>query len=469
MKLLYLGSGFVGACSAAVMADSGHDILVYDVDENKIKMLGSGDRDLIQNCLFEDGLGGLLVQNKDQIKFSSDYNDVVKNLDTLDAVFMCLPTPEKVDSKGESDLSYYYLAAEDLAKNLAQRNNGEQTKYVVIINKSTVPIEMIDETEKIMKKHGVENFGLASNPEFLVEGKAIYGSLKPDRIVIGAWTEEDFKIVRNIYQRFYSSPTVQYIEVNPKEAAAGKLLANYYLFSKLAICYDVIGRTCETFDSLQFENLRKIISSDPRLGSWGLFDSFFAGGSCFIKDTASLAFQLEQKGVDVSYTKEVLRVNNHQCDNFYKRASKEADFDFKNKAVAVLGVAFKRDTNDVRNSGSIEIVNKLIADGVKEIKIYDPAAIPMFKKVFDSTKDARYNVINYFDAEKDALVGTDVCMILTDWPKFREAGDVIKSVCPAPYLIMDGRRMLAAQFDELQNLGYDIIAVGSPFLKGNIK
>jgi len=466
MKILYLGAGFVGACSAAVMADSGHDILVYDVDETKIKMLGSDDRNLIQSCLFEDGLGDLLIQNKDLIKFSADYNDVINYLDDLDVVFMCLPTPEKNVNTGESDLSYYYTAAEDLAKNLSNRNSGKQDKYVVIINKSTVPIDMVDETEKIMKKYEVNNYGLASNPEFLVEGKAIYGSLKPDRIVIGAWTEKDFKIIRNIYQRFYSSPTVQYIEVNPKEAAAGKLLANYYLFSKLAVCYDVIGRTCETFDKLKFENLRKIISTDPRLGSWGLFDSFFAGGSCFIKDSASLSYQLEQKGADASHVKEVLRVNNYQRDNFYQRAESEAGFNFEGKTVTILGAAFKRDTNDVRNSGTIEIVKKLISDGVKEIKIYDPAAMPMFKTYFDISKDPSFSSISYHDSEKEALSKTQACMILTDWPKFREAGDLIKKMCPSPYLIMDGRRMLSAQFDELQNLGYDIISVGSPFLKG---
>lgn len=466
MKLLYIGAGFVGTCSAAVMADSGHDILVYDIDRTKSEMLGSGDRDLIQSCLFEDGLGDLLVQNKDLIEFSSNYSDVVNCLDDLDAVFMCLPTPEKTGSKGESDLSYYYLAVEDLAKSLAKRNGGAQDKYVVIINKSTVPIEMIDETGIIMKKYGVKNFGLAANPEFLVEGKAIYGSLKPDRIVVGAWNNCDFKIIRNIYQRFYSSPTVQYIEVNPKEAAAGKLLANFYLFSKLAICYDVIGRTCETFGNLSFENLRKIIGSDQRIGSWGLFDSFFAGGSCFSKDTASLAYQLEQKGADASYAKEVLRVNRYQCDNFYDRAKNEAKFLFKDKAIAVLGVAFKRDTGDVRNSGAIEIINKLIDDGVKEIKIYDPAALTMFRDIYNTNKDSRYKVIKYCDSEKESLANTDACMILTDWPKFREIGDLLKQICPAPYLIMDGRRMLSAQFVELQSLGYDIIAVGSPFIKG---
>lgn len=466
MKILYIGAGFVGACSAAVMADSGHDVLVYDIDKTKIKMLGSGDRDLIQSCLYEDGLGDLLVQNKNKIVFSSDYDDVTKYLDIVDVIFMCLPTPEKVGSQGESDLSYYYSAAEELARKLFERNSSVQTKYTVIINKSTVPIEMIDETDNIMKKNGVKNVGLVSNPEFLVEGKAVYGSLKPDRIVVGAWSENDFAIVRNVYQRFYSSPTVKYIEVNPKEAAAGKLLANFYLFSKLAICYDVIGRTCEAFENLHFENLRKIIGSDPRLGSWGLFDSFFAGGSCFSKDTASLTYQLEKKGINASYAKEVLRVNRYQCENFYSRANTEAKIDFKDKVVAILGVAFKRDTGDIRNSGAIDIVGKLLESGVKEIRVYDPAAVAMFKNFYNPVTNSRYGLINYFNSEEEALVGTHVCMILTDWPKFREVGDSIKQVCKTPYLIMDGRRMLSGQFDELQDLGYDIVAVGSPYIKG---
>lgn len=465
MNLLYVGSGFVGACSAAVMADSGHNVLVYDIDKNKIEMLGSGDREQIESCLFEEGLSDLLIRNKQNINFTTDYSKLEEFIETCDSVFMCLPTPEIGDT-GESDLSYYFNAAENLSKTLIKRNSGRQNNYVVIINKSTVPIEMVNKTQEIMDKAGVKNYGVVSNPEFLVEGKAIQGSLKPDRIVVGAWNQKDFDVMREVYGRFVNSPTTDYIEVNPKEAAAGKLLANYYLFCKLAICYDVIGRTSEKFPDLKFENLRKIISGDPRLGSWGMFDSFFAGGSCFIKDAASLAHQLEKQGADASFVKEVSRVNNDQRDNFYERAKKEAGFDFKNKVISVLGVAFKRDTNDVRNSGAIEIVKKIIDDGVAEIKIYDPAAMPMFQSVFNTSKDARYNVIKYFNSEKESLVGTDACMVLTDWPKFRTVADLIKQECPAPYLIMDGRRMLAAQFDELQNLGYDIIAVGSPFLKG---
>lgn len=465
MKILYIGAGFVGACSAAVMADSGHEVLVYDIDANKIKMLGSGNREQIEACLFEEGLSDLLIRNKQNINFTIEYSLVEEFLEACDAVFMCLPTPE-IGNTGESNLSYYFDAAKTLSKSLAQRNGANQNNYVVIINKSTVPIEMVNKTQEIMDEAGVLNYGVVSNPEFLVEGKAIQGSLKPDRIVVGAWQAKDFEMMRAVYGRFVNSPTTDYIEVNPKEAAAGKLLANYYLFCKLAICYDVIGRTCEKFDDLKFESLRKIIGGDPRIGSWGMFDSFFAGGSCFIKDAASLAHQLEKNGADISFIKEVSRVNNHQRDNFYNRAKDETDFDFKNKSVAVLGVAFKRDTNDIRNSGSIEIVKKLIEDGAKEIKIYDPAAMVMFKNLFDVSKDEKYAVIKYFETEKDALVNSDVCMVLTDWPKFRTLADQIKDVCPAPYLIMDGRRMLAGQFDELQNLGYDIIAVGSPFIKG---
>ena len=261
MNILYIGSGFVGSCSAAVSADSGHNTLVYDIDERKIKLLSSGDRDIIQSCIYEEGLGDLLIRNKERIEFTTDYKKVENFLDNCDVVFMCLPTPE-IGETGESDLKYYSMAAENLAKSLAKRNSpspeavaGKQ-KYIVIVNKSTVPIDMINQTEEFFKKFGVKNFGVVSNPEFLVEGKAIRDSLHPDRVVVGAWTEKDFTIMRAVYQRFYDSSTVKYIETNPKEAAAGKLLANFYLFNKLAVCFDVIGRTCETFSDIKFESVK---------------------------------------------------------------------------------------------------------------------------------------------------------------------------------------------------------------------
>ncbi len=464
MKILYIGSGYVGTCSAAVMADSGHDVLIYDIDERKIKMLASNDVVQIEACLLEDGLCKMLINNKERIQFTYDYQDVARALNDVDTVFMCLPTPEKQGSEGGSDLSYYFAAANKLAENLIKRNDGEQSKYVVIVNKSTVPINMINMTAKIMNEYGVKNFGVVSNPEFLVEGKAIEGSIRPDRVVIGAEKEEDFKIMRQIYARFVST-NIKYIETNPYEAAAGKLLANFVLFNRLVTTFDVVGRLCEFFPNTKFENIRQIVSADPRIGAWGLYDSVYAGGSCFIKDAASLAHQMEEAGANTHQIRLSLEANNFQRDHFYSRAAKEAGFVWEGKTVAVLGVAFKQNTNDVRNSSAIDIVRHLINSNVSKIKVYDPVALPMFKGLFNPKDDSRYEKIEYFDSEEGALTDSNACLILTDWAEFRLLGEKIPSVCPSPYLIMDGRRLIQDRYSELQSKGYDIIAVGSPFLK----
>ncbi|MBI2037794.1 MAG: UDP-glucose/GDP-mannose dehydrogenase family protein [Candidatus Magasanikbacteria bacterium] len=467
MKLIYIGAGFVGACSGGVMAEAGHDVLLYDVDQKKIEMLGSANAQTVESCLFEPSLGDLLVKNKNRIEFTHDYAKVIGALDEADAIFMCLPTPEKMGAEGSSDLSYYYQAAQTLAENLAKRNGGGQTKYVVIVNKSTVPIRMMNETETIMKSHGVINFGVVSNPEFLVEGKAVEGSARPDRVVIGAEKEDDFKVMRMVYARFYNSTGVKYIEVNPYEAAASKLLANYLLFSRLANTFSVVGRVCEIFDNIKFENVRKILMSDERIGGWGFYDSVYAGGSCFIKDAASLAHQIEEVGGTAHQVRLTLEENRFQRDHFYSRAQKEAGFSWAGKTVAVLGVAFKQNTNDVRNSPAFDIVNHLIDDGVAQIKIYDPVAAPMFK-AFLPPADSRYERISYHESEEDALESSQACLILTDWPQFRLVGEKVAKICPAPYLIMDGRRMVQDQFVDLAKKGYSIIAVGSPFFKGSI-
>ena len=458
MNILYIGSGFVGTCSAAVAADSGHQALVYDVDQKKIDLLSSGDRDTIESCLFEEGLGDLLIRHKDRITFTTDYAKAQAFLDTCDAVFMCLPTPE-IGETGESNLEFYFQAAESLAQALIKRNAGTQEKYVVIINKSTVPIEMIDQTQAVMDKHGVKNCGVVSNPEFLVEGKAITGSLKPDRVVVGAWSEKDFAVMRRVYQRFYDSPTVEYIEVNPKEAAAGKLLANFYLFNKLAVCFDVIGRTCETFQDLKFENLRRIMTSDKRIGSWGFYDSLYAGGSCFIKDARSLAHQLQTAGHEAVLVSETYLANKRQLELFIGRAKEEARINWNGKTVAVIGLAFKRDTNDIRNSPSIDIVRFLHEQAAGKVHLYDPAAMGYFKQLFPASPQ-----VIYFNHEFEAMKNADIIIIATDWPQFRGLADVMMTEINPKALIMDGRRMLQHRYDDLRAAGFSIIAVGSPYI-----
>lgn len=461
MNILYIGAGFVGACSAAVSAANGHTVLVYDIDQRKIDKLGSGDRDTIESCLFEDGLGDLLVRNQKRISFTTDYGQVEKFLSACDAAFMCLPTPE-VGETGESDLSYYFKAAENLAQTMIKRNNGQQEKYIVIVNKSTVPIDMVDRTQEIMDERGVKNYGVVSNPEFLVEGKAMQGSLEPDRIVIGAWKEKDFVIMREIYQRFYDVTTVKYIEVNPKEAAAGKLLANFYLFSKLQLCFDVIGRTCETFKDLRFEKMRHILTSDTRISNWGFYDSLYAGGSCFIKDARSLSHQLQTAGQSAALVNEVYLANKRQLELFIGRAEKEAGLDWQNKTVALIGLAFKRDTNDIRNSPSLDIVKFLLEKSVKRIQTFDPAAMANFKLVFPDSDQ-----VVYFEHDYEAIKGVDVIIVSTDWPQFRGLADPILAEPGAKALIMDGRRILQHRYQDLQAAGHDIIAVGSPFLSAS--
>lgn len=458
MKVLYIGAGFVGACSAAVSASSGHGVLVYDIDKDKIKKIGSDERDTIESCLFEEGLGDLLVRNKERIQFTTDYNKVEGYLNEVDAIFMCLPTPE-IGETGESDLSFYFSAAEKLAKSLVKRNNGKQEKYVVIVNKSTVPIEMVDRTTEIMDSVGVKNFGIVSNPEFLVEGKAIQGSMKPDRVVIGAWNEKDFSVMRQVYQRFYDATNVEYIEVNPKEAAAGKLLANFYLFNKLAVCFDVIGRTCETFGDLKFENIRKILTSDKRIGDWGFYNSLYAGGSCFIKDSRSLSHQLQTAGQNAVLVSETYLANRRQLELFLSRAEKEAGFDWSGKTVGLVGLAFKRDTNDTRNAAAVEITNFLLEQQVVKIKAYDPAAIENFKNIFKDN-----NKIEYVSHEFEVVKDVDVVIISADWPQFRGLADSMVVELETRPLIMDGRRMLQHRYNDLNNAGFSIIAVGSAFL-----
>jgi len=457
MNILYVGSGFVGACSAAVSAHSGHTTMAYDVDKEKIKKLGSGDRDSIESCLYEDGLADLLVRGAEYITFTSDYADVEKFLEDCDAIFMCLPTPE-IGETGESNLTYYFNAAEKLAETLAARNGGRQEKYVVIVNKSTVPITMMEKTEEIMNKHSVKNFGVVSNPEFLVEGKAVQGSLAPDRVVVGASSEKDFEVMRSIYRRFYDSTNVKYIEVNPREAAAGKLLANYYLFNRLAVCFDVIGRVCETFDGVGFEKVRDVMITDKRIGSWGFYDSLYAGGSCFIKDARSLSHQLQIAGRDASLVNETYLANKRQLENFIGRAEKEAKFDWAQKNVAILGLAFKQDTNDIRNSPSIDILNYLFEKQVANVRLYDPRAMEEFKKIFPEQKN-----VHYVANEEEAINGADVVIIATDWQQFKNCGDVILAEKTKP-LVMDGRRLLRHRYDDFNTAGLTVIAVGSTII-----
>lgn len=462
MKILYIGGGYVGTCSAAVSADSGHEVLVYDTDSIKIQKFSTKDSDEIESVLFEKGLGELVSRNSSRITFTDDLEKVGAFLDEAEAVFMCLPTPEK-DSTGETDLTYYENAADTLAKLMIKRKDSSQENYILVVNKSTVPIDMIGRTREILEDNGVKNYGIGSNPEFLVEGKAIEGSARPERIVVGAESEKDYAIFDDIYKRFSSSPSVQYIRVNPYEAAAGKLLANFLLFNRLASCFDVVGRVCENFNDLRFENIRRVLITDKRIGEWGFYDSMYAGGSCFIKDARSLSNQLKKKGVETDLVDDTLKANKRQLTDFLQRPAAELGFSFEGKTIGILGLSFKRDTNDIRNAASLGATEFLLAENVKNIIAYDPIAADNYKKYFRNQEG--FAKIKIVKEDIDALKESQAIIIACDWPEFRELNDKIIANLPKGALIMDGRRMLEHSYKELREAGYDIVAVGSPVLK----
>ncbi|OGH92498.1 MAG: hypothetical protein A2534_04160 [Candidatus Magasanikbacteria bacterium RIFOXYD2_FULL_39_9] len=463
MQTLYIGAGYVGSCSAAVMAKFGHNAVVYDVNKERIGVFNTFNRDLIEASFFEQDLSSLIIQNKQRMVFLDDYSQFSNYFDSADVIFICVPTPLKDDDVGDYDLSYFEAALSELSAALTKRNGGAQEKYVVVAVKSTVPIETQERVARDFEKAGVKNFGVVSNPEFLVEGQAIKDSFSPDRVVVGASQEKDFSVMRELYQRFYNAPGVGYIEVNPREAAAGKLLSNYVLLSRLVTTFNVIGRTSEVIPGIQFEKLRKIITTDKRIGSYGFYNNIYAGGSCLTKDSSALAHQIESASGNTDQIRNILGGNLFHFDNFVERISKDAKFSIKGKTLAVFGLSFKRDTNDIRNSGAADMVARLIEGGAAQLRVYDPVANEMFKRHFG---DKYGDKVYYCESEQEALQGSAGCLILTDWPQFSTLDQLILKVCPAPYLVVDGRRMISQSYNKLQDAGYDVVAVGSPFLKG---
>ncbi len=208
MKIIVVGTGFVGLPHAAVLSEYGHEVYAYDIDEDRIKAYQSAKREEIESYVNEPGLSASIAENIDRyLFFTTDISDVV---DGADVIFLCLNTPPKRD--GASDLSYYLSAAHHLAELLVKR---EQKNRVVLVNKSTVPVGTARLLENTMKEYGVENFGVASNPEFLAQGNAIGGSRRPDRVVLGADTKEDFEILRRVYSQFVNHVRIRYLETTP--------------------------------------------------------------------------------------------------------------------------------------------------------------------------------------------------------------------------------------------------------------
>ena len=281
MKIVTIGTGYVGIVHAAVCSEYGHDVYAFDIDKEKIEAFSSGRSELIEKYVNEPGLVNIVRETLGKsLHFSDDLEAIIEG---TDAIFMCLPTPSNID--GSTNLTFYDAAAESIAEVLAKRKDKRR---LVLVNKSTVPIGTARHLEDIMKAHGVENFGVASNPEFLAEGTAVADARRPDRVVVGCDGEEDFTILRRVYSQFVHHVRIKFIQTTPETAEAIKYVANTMLLTYISFWNGVGAKIGENMANVNIDDLRLGVTSDDRISTWGSFVSNGAGGSCFGKDIASL-------------------------------------------------------------------------------------------------------------------------------------------------------------------------------------
>jgi UDPglucose 6-dehydrogenase len=456
MKIIVVGTGFVGLTHAAVCSEYGHEVYAYDIDERRLAAYRSAEREQIEQYVNEPGLTAIIAENIDRYLFFT--SDLASILEGTDAFFLCLPTPPNPD--GSSNLSYYFKAVRYLCGLLAERKD---TRRAVLINKSTVPIGTARQLEAVLREYHVPNVGVASNPEFLPEGDAVEKSRRPDRVVVGADTEEDFGILRRIYSQFVNHVRIRYIETTPETAEAIKYAANTLLLTYISFWNGVGARLGETMPNIRMEDLKRGVTADTRISTWGSYVSNGAGGSCFGKDIQSLIYQLKTAGQSTDMLQSVYGINEYQKTYLVERAAREAGVSFNHKTIALLGLAFKQRTNDMRDASSLKVVEALLGRGVRHIRAYDPLAISEAQRVFNPEKNHLFEKISYHESVKEALNGSDMLFISTDWEEFRGLSRTIEQTVQPPYLVLDGRRMIP-DYNELVERGYGYLAVGSPYI-----
>ncbi len=458
MKIIVAGTGFVGLTHAATTSEYGHEVYAYDIDKERIAAYQSADPKRIEHYVNEPGLASVIQDNIGRyLFFTSDIESIIEG---TDAIFLCLPTPP--NPNGSSDLSFYFNALGYIADMLAKR---QDQRRIVLINKSTVPIGTGRKLEAILREHNVPNAGIASNPEFLPEGDAVEKSRKPDRVVVGADTEEDFRIMRRIYSQFVNHVRINYIETTPETAESIKYVANTLLLTYISFWNGVGARLGETFSNVRMEDLKRGVTSDARISKWGSYVSNGAGGSCFGKDIQSLIYQLKSAGQPADLLQSVYDINEYQKTYLIDRAVAEGGINFNQKTVALLGLSFKQRTNDMRDSSSLKVAEALLGRGVKSIRAYDPLAMHEARRYFNPENNHLFEKISYHESPKEAVTGSDMLFISTDWEEFRGLSRTIEATVKPPYLVLDGRRMIP-DYGELIEAGYSYLAVGSRYLAG---
>jgi len=432
MKIGVIGTGYVGLVTAVCLADLGHDVVGTDVVADKIDKASRGI-----SHIYEPGLEELLKANlkKGNLNFTPDLDKAIQSSDVL---FVSVNTPQKED--GSADMTFVEGVSRKIADNL--------NDYKVVVEKSTVPVKTsmwIKKTITSCKKKDVD-FDVASNPEFLREGSAVSDFLNPDRIIIGVETEKARDILVKIYEKFKDRILVTNIDT----AELIKHASNSYLALKISYI-NLIADLCEKTDA-DVNQVAKGMGFDPRIGSQFLRAGLGYGGSCFPKDIRALAKIGEDLGVNMNLLREADRVNLDRIDSFVEK-TKKALWILKDKKIAVLGLAFKPETDDIREALSTKIIKKLLDEG-SFLRLYDPRAMENMREIFPEEPPQ----ISYVKSPYEAVKEANALLIITEWDEFKELDlKKIKEVMDNP-IIIDGRNVYDPS--EVRELGFEYYSIG---------
>lgn len=432
MNLAIIGTGYVGLVSGTCFAETGNNVVCVDINEKKVEQMRNG-----KVPIYEPGLEALFERNTQQgrLHFSTDLKSAVQK---ADIVFLALPTPPGED--GSADLSYVMGVAKQLGDIIQ--------KYTVIVDKSTVPVGTAEKVHAILAEKLDESlFDIVSNPEFLREGVAIEDFMKPDRVVIGTNSERAQKLMYNLYHPFVRQGN-PIIFMDERSAEMTKYAANSYLATRISFMNE-IANLCERVGA-NVDNVRKGIGSDTRIGKRFLFSGVGYGGSCFPKDVKALVRTAGEYDYDFKILQSVMDVNRRQKLRLNEKINQHYDNNVANKTFAVWGLAFKPNTDDIREAPALELIDQLLANGAK-VQAYDPEAMENVKEIYGDK-------ITFTNSKYEALHGADALVIVTEWnvfraPDFEEIKQHIKD-----NVIFDGRNLFS--LEQVEEVGIQYYSIG---------
>jgi len=431
MKLCMIGTGYVGLVSGVCFSDLGNDVVCVDKDINKINSLKRG-----KIPIYEPGLSELAIKNykNKRLTFSSDLKTSVRN---SDIIFICVGTPTKKNGSS-ADLSQVFSVAKELSSLI--------NKFKIIITKSTVPVTTGDEIEKIIaKKNNKKKFSVVSNPEFLREGEAIRDFIFPDRIVIGTNDKKSNKILKNLYSPLISKGA-QYVSTSRRAAELIKYASNAFLATKITFINEV-ANLCEK-TGINIEDISIGMGLDKRIGSRFLRAGPAYGGSCFPKDTKAIISTADKFKINLSVIKSVVKSNENRSNILLNRVYEILNKKIKNKKISFLGVTFKANTDDMRDSSSLAMIPALSKKGAL-IKYFDPTG---YKKEFEKIKN-----VSFVNSIKESIENSDLVIIHTEWNDFKSINfkNLVKG---KKFIIYDMRNIYSSS--KIKAQGFKYFSVG---------